>query len=163
MKLNLGCGTDYQEGYVNVDMYSDSQVDARFDISAVPYEDNSVDEIRAYHVIEHFDYKQAHLVLKEWHRVLKPGGTIRIETPDFLESCKDFITADEDRRWKLYGHFFSEAWRPGFVHKFLFIESELHKALTWAGFTDIVRLEPTSGYLAELPANLFLNMQGTKR
>jgi len=161
IKLNLGSGGDYIDGYVNVDLYAE-RADARYDIAKLPYPDNSIDEIRAYHVIEHFDYLAAHDVLKEWHRVLTPTGKIRIETPDLLESCKEFITADEDGRWKLYGHIFSEAWKPGLVHKFLYTEYQIRKTMGWAGFKNIVRLEPNSGYLAQHPAHIFLNVEATK-
>lgn len=162
IKLNLGSGGDYIQGLVNIDLYAE-KADERYDIAKLRYEDNSVDEIRAYHVIEHFDYMQAHDVLKEWYRVLKPNGVIRIETPDFLESCKEFIKADQDGRWNLYGHFFSTAWiNPGLVHKFLYTEFELKKSMTWAGFKNITRKDPNSGYVTPATAHLFLNVEATK-
>lgn len=160
-KLNLGCGSDYLVGYVNIDLYSD-HADQRFDVSSLPYIDNSVDLIRAYHIIEHFDYMKAHDVLKEWNRVLKPGGTIHIETPDFLESCKEFIKADQDGRWNLYGHFFSTGWvNEGLVHKFLYTEYELAKTMTYAGFKNIVRCTPDSNYINN-NSNIFLNVKAIK-
>lgn len=162
IKLNLGSGGDYIDGFVNVDLYAE-KADERYDIAKLPYADNSVDEIRAYHVIEHFDFMQAYDVLKEWHRVLKPGSKIRIETPDLLESCKEFINANEDGRWNLYGHFFSTGWiNPGLIHKFLYTEYQLRKNMIWAGFTDLTRLEPNSSYVTPQTMNIFLNMQGIK-
>lgn len=162
IKLNLGSGGDYIQGYVNIDLYAE-KADERYDISKLPYGDNSIDEIRAYHVIEHFDYLAAHDVLKEWCRVLKPGAKIKLETPDFLESCKEFIQADQDGRWDLYGHFFSTAWiSPGLIHKFLYTEFELKKTMTWAGFKNITRTEPNSGYVKETNKHIFLNVEATK-
>lgn len=162
IKLNLGCGGDYIKGFVNVDLYSDV-ADEKYDISKLPYADNSIDEIRAYHVIEHFDYLHAFDVLKEWHRVLKSNASIRIETPDFLESCKEFIKADQDGRWNLYGHFFSTAWiNPGLMHKFLYTEFELKKSMTTVGFKNITRLSPDSGYVKPDNKHIFLNVIATK-
>lgn len=162
IKLNLGSGGDYIQGYVNIDLYAE-KADERYDISKLPYNDNSIDEIRAYHVIEHFDYLAAHDVLKEWCRVLKPGAKIKLETPDFLESCKEFIQANQDGRWELYGHFFSTAWiSPGLIHKFLYTEFELKKTMTWAGFKNITRTEPDSGYVKETNKHIFLNVEATK-
>lgn len=162
IKLNLGSGGDYISGYVNIDLYAE-KADERYDISKLPYNDNSIDEIRAYHVIEHFDYLAAHDVLKEWCRVLKPGAKIKLETPDFLESCKEFIQANQDGRWELYGHFFSTAWiSPGLIHKFLYTEFELKKTMTWAGFKNITRTEPDSGYVKETNKHIFLNVEATK-
>ena len=164
LKLNLGCGGDYIEGFVNIDLYAD-RVDARYDVEKLPYNDNSIDEIRAYHIIEHFDYLKAHDVLHEWHRVLKPGGVLRIETPDFLESCKEFINADQDGKWNLYGHFFSTAWvNPGLVHKFLYTEYELKKSMTTSGFKleNLTRKEPDSSYVKPDNKHIFLNLEAIK-
>lgn len=163
IKLNLGCGGDYIQGFVNVDLYSD-KADQKYDISKLPYETNSVDEIRAYHVIEHFDFLHAHDVLKEWNRVLKIGGKFKLETPDFLESCKEFVNSNQDGRWHLYGHFFSTAWiNPGLIHKFLYTEYELKNSMTKAGFKNITRKEPDSGYVKNHKNKLiFLNLEATK-
>lgn len=163
IKLNLGCGDDYIEGFVNVDLYSD-RADFKYDIAKLPYGDNEVDEIRAYHVIEHFDYMQAQDVVREWHRVLKPNGKIKIETPDFLESCREFVNSNEDERWKLYGHFFSTAWiNAGLIHKFLYSEHEMKGLLNKIGFRDINRVNADSGYV-HLHANkqIFLNVEAIK-
>lgn len=162
IKLNLGCGSDYLDGYVNVDAYTDSKVDARYNIIELPYEDNTVDEIRAFHVIEHFNYRDGQKALKEWLRVLKPGCRLHLETPDFLESCKEFINQDERGRVNLYGHFFSASWIPGHVHYFLFTESQIRAELNWAGFGMVNRLPPSSNYLINYPPHIFLNVEAFK-
>lgn len=163
MKLNLGCGTDYQEGYINVDMYADSKVDAKFDISKIPYDDNTVDEIKAFHVIEHFDFHEGMSALKEWCRVLKPGGRLYLETPDFMASCKDFVNGDIAYQNHLYGHFFATPWIPGQTHKFLFTEYQLRVQLGWCGFENMNRLPAASGYLEHYPAHIFLTMEAFKK
>ena len=54
MKLNLGCGTDYKQGWVNVDS-GNVHCDVKHDIEKCPwpFEDSSVDEILLKHVFEH--------------------------------------------------------------------------------------------------------------
>lgn len=164
MKLHLGCGDDYIQGYINSDLYAEN-VDERFDALTIPYSDNTFDEVKAFHIIEHFDWHKGNDALKEWYRVLKPGGRLHIETPDFLESCKLFVNSDENNRQKMYGHFFSTPWIPGQQHLFLFTESQLKTQLSWAGFYNINRLPPTSKYVTiqGQPANIFLCMEAFKR
>lgn len=164
-KLHLACGTDYLEGYENVDLYPQegAKVDASYDVTTIPYPDNSIDEIRALHIIEHFDWFQIHNVLREWHRVLKPGGRLVLETPDFLESCKLFTVCDEPTRWLLYGHFFATPWVPGQTHKFLFTEYQLAVTLGNIGFKNVTRIPPMSNYVPSYPSpNLFLAVETFK-
>lgn len=47
------------------------------------FQDCSVLHIYACHVLEHFDRHTYMNVLREWHRVLAPGGTLRLAVPDF--------------------------------------------------------------------------------
>lgn len=47
----------------------------------LPYGDNSVDKIRAEHIIEHTDSVGLIAFLESCYRILKPGGTLRICVP----------------------------------------------------------------------------------
>lgn len=78
MKLNLGGGNHEIEGYINVDIKNGLSVYPLY------YDDNSVDEIRASHILEHFSMKLVPHVLKDWVRVLKPNGIIKIAVPDIV-------------------------------------------------------------------------------
>jgi glycosyltransferase involved in cell wall biosynthesis len=169
LKLHLACGHDYTEGYINVDFYApeDARCDARFDVAVLPYPDNSVDEIKAFHIIEHFDFFEIQKVFKEWHRVLKPGGRLWLETPDFLETCRSFVEGNpgmDIEQWRilLYNHFFAHAWIPGQTHKFLFTETQLRTMLEWAGFDNMTRLPPSSNYVRPDTYQLFLNVETFK-
>ncbi len=57
----------------------------------IPFKDNSVDVVYHSHLIEHLDKDVAKKFLIEIKRVLKPGGIIRISTPDFERYCRDYI------------------------------------------------------------------------
>ncbi len=82
-KLNLGCGEDFKEGYVNVDFHSHVSIDVQHDLNSFPYpfEAASFDHILASHVLEHLD--RPFVVMKELHRILKPGGTLIVKVPHF--------------------------------------------------------------------------------
>lgn len=84
MKLHLGCGKRYIPGFVHIDAIPFDHVDhvASIDnLSFIP--DNSVDTIYNCHVLEHFKRRDTVKVLKEWYRVIKPGGILRVSVPDF--------------------------------------------------------------------------------
>jgi len=167
IKLNLGCGHDLRIGYINSDLYND-KADVKFDSSALPYEDDSVDEILAYHIVEHFPYRKSLDTLSEWYRALKPGGRLRIETPDLLSSCEAMAAHRNDPEWRrgFLGHLFSEAGdTPGQLHYFLFTESHLTFELNRIGFKNIKRLEPDSSYVVGPPfidKRLMLNIEAFK-
>lgn len=81
MKLNLGCGKDIREGYLNIDMYASDGVDIICDVSNLPLKDNSADEIIASDILEHFSWRKVRNVIREWRRVLTHYGRIWIRTP----------------------------------------------------------------------------------
>lgn len=80
MKLNLGCGRRKIDGYVNVDV-RDSGADVECDVQELPWPDAVADEVMAIHVLEHIPMLNAALVVREWVRVLKPGGRLVLELP----------------------------------------------------------------------------------
>ena len=96
--LDLGCGKNKRPGAIGVDFNPDAAADALADINggALPFRDGSFDEVSLIHVIEHVDNVVE--TIEEVHRVCKPGGVVRIETPhytDFSSFC------DPTHRWHL--------------------------------------------------------------
>lgn len=96
LKINLGAGQDQFEGYVNVDMVEMPGIDVVHNLMEFPYpfEDESAIEIKAVDVVEHLanytaDNRPSVIAfVEECYRILKPGGTLYIQTPgwkaDFL-------------------------------------------------------------------------------
>ena len=80
LRLHLGCGSSRIAGWVNIDNEADLAPDLVADVRQLPYEDDSVEQIAAFHVLEHFRYDEP--VLEEWHRVLVPGGECTVVVPD---------------------------------------------------------------------------------
>jgi predicted SAM-dependent methyltransferase len=83
MKLHLGCNRRYIPGFIHIDMAHYPHVDHNTAVEWLPmFEDNAIELIYASHVLEYFDRQEAVQVLHEWHRVLMPGGTLRLAVPD---------------------------------------------------------------------------------
>jgi SAM-dependent methyltransferase len=148
-KLNLGCGSWLLPGYINCDLYN-PDADIKCDARELPFDTDSIDEIYTSHLVEHFDHLEAWTVLREWIRVLKPGGTLILETPDLYTSCKEFARlyemGDQAGCINLYSHFFSEPWTsPGQIHKFIYTPIQLRWTLEQLNMRNI-RQEPALRY-----------------
>lgn len=82
MKLNLGCGIYPEPGYVNLDIDSTVTPDIVRDVSrGLPFCDNYLDEVRAYHFLEHLGPEDFIFALSEVFRVLKKNGIFDIIVP----------------------------------------------------------------------------------
>ena len=53
----------------------------------LPFEDNTFDLVYASHVLEHIPWYKVEEVVKEWVRILKPGGVLEVWVPDGLKIC----------------------------------------------------------------------------
>ncbi len=83
MKLHMGCGVDYKQGYVNVDNSPQVKTDKLWDLekTPLPFKENQFEEILANHVLEHVENFVP--LMHEIHRISKPKGKIKIRTPFF--------------------------------------------------------------------------------
>ncbi len=97
MKLNLGCGEKKWEGFINCDLENS---DHDCDIRKLPFQDNSADEIHAIHVFEHFYLMECFSILKEWKRVLKPGGLLVLELPCWDKIKQGVLSGIQDEAIK---------------------------------------------------------------
>ncbi|MGA2297763.1 MAG: glycosyltransferase, partial [FCB group bacterium] len=99
IRLHLGCGEQYLDGYINIDYpqehHNVMKINPDFfcDITKIELPDNSVDEIRLHHVFEHFNRVQALGLLIKWHKFLKAGGKLHIETPDLAGCAEVFLSS----------------------------------------------------------------------
>jgi SAM-dependent methyltransferase len=81
-RLNLGCGTDIRDGFINIDLID--AADLQFDLDKVsekrmPYPDNSVELTLCSHILEHLHNFPD--LMNELHRVTKPGGVLTVMVP----------------------------------------------------------------------------------
>ena len=112
IRLNLGCGGSPLSDYVNVDMdnlealrerypqqkFSDDLQVHDYDIFNLPYVDGTVDESRADSLIEHVPFVDEPRFFYEMKRVLKSGGLLRLSTPDFEATVREWLAAKDE--WK---------------------------------------------------------------
>jgi SAM-dependent methyltransferase len=111
--LDIGCGQNKFPGAIGIDKNPDTAADVLCDVDTrgLPFADNSFDQVRALHLIEHV----ADIVktMEELHRVTRPGGIIHLVTPhytDFSSFC------DPTHRWHLNSFSFRYFFTPGGRH-----------------------------------------------
>jgi len=82
MKIHLGCGKNYREGYTNVDVDESINADFHTDLNEpLPFANNSAEEIVSEHLIEHLTNLEGYI--NECWRVLKPSGVLKTRCPHF--------------------------------------------------------------------------------
>ncbi len=153
IKLNLGGGLKYPlPGFTLLDAKQGQSV-----YPLANYPDGSVDEIRASHILEHFPFEQSHLVLREWVRVLKPNGIIKLAVPDFDVIVDGYVNgADVPHEHLIMGGHTD----GNDVHKSVWNRAKLEAMMRASG---LIRVEPWESEVkdcASLPVSL--NLCGRK-
>ncbi len=150
-KLNLGSGLQKIPGYINIDR--------RFGTEAFPlksYAHESVDEIRASHILEHFPHSAVPAVIEDWVRTLHPGGWLKIAVPDFK-----WIAAHCNRNdLPIEGYLMGGQTDDEDYHKSIFDEQKLTRLMQAAGLVDIQKWQSEIEDCAALPVSL--NLKGRK-
>lgn len=150
IRLNLGCGAKVLDGWVNVDVVArgganyqqvkGKKPDVDADIRDLPFDDDYADEAMAIHVLEHFYTWEAEDVLREWIRVLKPGGKLIIEVPDLDKVVYHILNETQIPNftiWALYGD--PSEQDPLMVHKWCYNMKSLGKLMKNVGLKNIER------------------------
>lgn len=160
MRINIGCGNKQIPGWLGVDVTPGPTVDIVSDVRTLPFDTGSVDEAMAIHVIEHFYQWEAPEVLREWLRVLKPGGTLILECPDLSKVLEYvFRTKVLDGRMFFYAIYGDPGWKdPLMTHKWGYIPDSLIALMTGIGLEG-VHQEPALYHLKDLRD---MRIMGTK-
>lgn len=143
MKVNIGCGDHYAEGWYNIDLHDDHfKVDDTWDITGPwPINSNFVDMVYAGHVMEHLSAFEAMVVLGQAKRVLKPGGELLVVSPDY------------DRVVAKYGHqthhMTGESRWPGDEHKWVHSGLTMRDLLRAFSFDDVADLSVSMKFLKQ--------------
>ena len=136
MKLHLGCGKRFIDGFVHIDAVDYPHIDHVATIDNLSFiQDNTVDLIYSCHVIEHFKRRDLPRVLKEWHRVMKKGGTFRVSVPDFKKLCEIYLKYDDINL--VIGPIFGRQDYLYNIHYNVFDFKYLKKELENAGFGNV--------------------------
>jgi predicted SAM-dependent methyltransferase len=158
-RVNIGCGTNPIQGWINLDVIPHSGVyfwDCR---SGLPFFDSSIAAIYSEHFFEHLDfYTEAHPFLRECLRCLQPRGVLRIVVPDAgaylraysgpweqLADMRPLYCTPEGWRDRWLGQiyqtkmqFMNAIFRQGYEHKYAYDEETLVFVMREAGFADVV-------------------------
>ncbi len=140
MKLHLGCGKRHIPGFVHIDAVEYPHVDHVSTIDSLSFiQSDSVDLIYCCHVLEHFKRSDVVRVLSEWHRVLKPGGVLRVSVPDFEQLVEVY---HRSRNLKLViGPLFGRQDYLYNIHYNVFDQPTLTETLLAAGFASVAPYE----------------------
>ena len=140
MKLHLGCGKRFIPGFIHVDLAPFPHIDYVQDIRRLTnFKKNSASLIYVCQVLSYFDREEIPEVLKEWKRVLKPKGILRLSVPNFEVICKlyqagfrlDYFLGTLYGKWSMDNQ--------TIYHKTIFDQSSLTTILSAAGFVTITR------------------------
>ena len=139
IKVHLGCWHRVIPSFIHVDLCDMPHINYKSSIDHLPFFPNgSVDLIYCSHALEYFDRDQARDVLREWYRVLSPGGLLRLAVPDFEALIKVYRISGEltSVLGPLYGKMSiaSPDGRTTLYHKTTYDEASLRSLLKDGGF-----------------------------
>jgi predicted SAM-dependent methyltransferase len=149
VRLNVCAGRQCMPDYVNVDVVASTHKRAKgppdifADMRSIPLPDGIADEVMCIHGIEHVVVWEADKALREWLRLLKPGGHVTIECPDLIKCCQNVLSGltvpgkhpDQFGVWGLFGDYTVED--EHMTHRFAYSPASMRAKLLAAGFVDV--------------------------
>jgi SAM-dependent methyltransferase len=161
--LDIGPGETKLPQFETLDIKASRHIDYVVDATEkLPFKDDTFNVVHASHVLEHLPWYRAKATLKEWVRVLKPGGVIEIWVPDGYKLCRILCDIEEGKsrtEWQ-------DGWRPmnpendpyqwmnGRIlygaridypswHKSILTPKSLESMLSDSGLVAVTRLQPS--------------------
>ena len=152
--LNVGSGHRPLPGFVNIDINLTRKPDMWLDVrNGLPFPEGSVDRIYTCHTLEHFYRDELLDVLKEFHRVLRPGGGVRILVPSLELAIQAYVRGEREAFStfpvafeSLGGRFMNQVFCDG-QHRIAFDFSLMQELLTGIGFVEVRQADLGGGEL----------------
>ena len=167
--LDLGCGPNVHENFINLDYLWHPRIDVCWDVTrGLPWADGSLQGIFSEHCLEHFTLATAVPLLRELRRALRPGGVVRLIVPDGELYLRAYLSQSGGNRSEQFPYQASEAvdplWTPMtsvnrvfyqdreslFGHRVIYDYAMLATLLTQCGFTKITKRSFREGADPEL-------------
>jgi len=155
-KVQLGAGASRLQGWLNTDIEPGDGLAYLDATKPFPFEDDSVHYIFSEHVIEHLTYDEGKAMIAEAHRVLAPGGKMRMSTPNLTRFIELFDKSpSEEAKAYLVGKRQWHEWpdepnaaaiilnlqMSSWGHKFMYDVETLGASLQRVGFRNVRELE----------------------
>lgn len=144
VKLHFGCGSRILPEWVNLDAYACDGISMELDLQGkLPLSDGSVQWIFTEHVLEHIDRNRVGAIFSEFHRVLAPGGVVRILVPDLQFYCRAYLDGDVKTittplpNTQTTADAVNSVFNDHF-HRFIYDFDTMRIELEGAGFSDII-------------------------
>jgi predicted SAM-dependent methyltransferase len=154
-KLQIASGSNVLSGWLNTDLNPAKEIMFLDASKRLPFGDCTFDYIFTEHFIEHLKYRGGVQLVQECYRVLKPGGRLRISTPDlsFLIELHDENKTEVQKRyikWEVDQYSPDKVYAATFVinnfvrgdHKFIYDYETLKNLLRKCRFVEVKRCEP---------------------
>jgi len=136
LALNIGTGGHDLAGWVNLDETKPGDVLAR--VPPAPFRDECFDEILMSHVVEHMPLDDGRALMKECHRILKPGGVVTVIVPDGKIISLAYLAGQIDN-WKL-NDWLLYSYCQESQHRWLYDRRTLNQLVADVGFVELRRL-----------------------
>lgn len=158
LKLHLGSGTIRLDGWLNIDLET-PQANLHLDITrGLPFAAGAARLIYHEHVMEHLTVEQGAAGLRDWFRLLEPGGVLRVATPDLQYVIGRYGGNWKDQAWLQLPEYQFIQTRAEMInvslrwwgHRYLYDGEELERRMRDAGFATIRRCGLGESTVAEL-------------
>lgn len=137
VRLNMGSGPFPLPGFINIDQFEHVKPDIVADVTAVPFENETVSEIYAGHILEHFKFDEGRKVLRYWYSLLCPGGTISITVPDFDHLARKYLSNPSPERLIEFNDLYIYSGVQPSPHQYAYSAALLKKVMEDAGFINL--------------------------
>jgi predicted SAM-dependent methyltransferase len=130
--------------WVNLDIVTVPGINVKGSGCCLPFKDDSFEEVHCFHVLEHVTRDKYKPMLAEMHRVLRPGGILHVETPDFRGTVANLMAAFEHTNMRAIHVWTTSVYgkneREGMAHHWGFHQALMFDEFRALGFKDIERI-----------------------